>query len=102
MKRKARFSLTILGIWGVLVALLLGGCSGSSPAAVAPAGMVGMAMGDQRAPHRAPRVDIGLGGRAIDAGGCEFEDHAQCIGRGAGQGEGRDSIAPINPAAAAA
>ena len=39
MKRKARFSLTILGIWGVLVALLLGGCSGSSPAAVAPAGM---------------------------------------------------------------
>ena len=39
MKRHTRLGLTILGIWGVLVALLLGACGSSSPAAVVPAGM---------------------------------------------------------------
>ena len=36
--------------------------------AVAGAGMVGMAMGDQRPRHRAHRIDMDVGGRAIQAG----------------------------------
>ncbi|MBP7962882.1 MAG: hypothetical protein KBG20_08345 [Caldilineaceae bacterium] len=39
MKRQTRLGLTILGIWGMLMALLLGACGGSAPAAVTPAGM---------------------------------------------------------------
>jgi len=39
MKRTTGLGLTILGIWGVLVALLLGACGGSAPVAVAPAGI---------------------------------------------------------------
>ncbi len=39
MKRTTRLGLTVLGIWGMLVALLLGACGGSAPTAVVPAGM---------------------------------------------------------------
>ena len=39
MRQTIRLGLTVLGILGMLVALLLGACGGSSPAAVDPAGM---------------------------------------------------------------
>ncbi len=47
MKRTTRLGLTVLGIWGMLVALLLGACGGSAPAALAPATVApaGMALG---------------------------------------------------------
>ena len=60
--------------------------------AVAGGGMVGMGVGDQRARHRAHRVDVEVAGRAVEALGAGDEEvggaHAEGLGRAGGSSKG--------------